>query len=163
MAFSTQAVIGFPEALARMFLGLFLQCGSYFGVILDGFAIEIALRNIQNPTRPADAVLLPRFLRQMLFFFGRASELFCDDLLCKFMIPCEFGVHLLQAMILCFEIVQTLELFAIHAAVFLSPIVECRLTDSMISTNFSSRFAAVEFLQNRYNLLRCESTLLHLS
>ena len=73
MAFSAQAVIGFPEALARMFLGLFLQCGSYFGVVLDGFAIEIAPRNVQNPTRPADAVLLPGFLRQMLFLAGLQS------------------------------------------------------------------------------------------
>lgn len=136
MALSTQAELGFLETFARIIRGFFLQCGSHFGVVLDGLAIEIAPRNVQNTTCPADAVPLPRFPNLVLFLKGLQSFFAMTSFASS--IHCAFGVHLLQAMIHCFEIFQALELFAIHADVFLSPIVERRLTDSMISTNFDS-------------------------
>src|SRR5690606_16338948 len=79
----------------------------------------------------------------------------------SFDIQVGFRQQPLQATVLRLELLQTLGVFGLHAAVLDPPLIEARRAEAMLAPQLGNRHAAFGLLQEGNDLFSGESTLAH--
>src|SRR5690606_3168782 len=86
---------------------------------------------------------------------------FFDSLFEHFRFKAFFGVHLLQAPVLIFKLLEPGHHGGIHSTELGPPLVKRRAAHAMLATKIRNRYARLGLFQNRQNLAIGKSRLLH--
>ncbi len=79
------------------------------------------------------------------------------------MVQAQFSIHFLQPSVLIFEIFQPFQFGSFHAAVLLSPIVESRFADAMLTSDSYDGLATLLLFKDSHDLGFTESVCSHFS
>jgi hypothetical protein len=91
--------------------------------------------------------------------FGRASDLFSDDLFGELMVQGELEIHSIESQISAFQGLRTPQLNAFRTLIFLAPSLQCGSANAVFSAHILGTLAPFKFFQYAHNLLWAESAL----
>src|SRR5690606_3696630 len=92
---------------------------------------------------------------------GKASKLFCYNLLCSLQIKGKISVHSLKLAVLFLQFLDAFQLAALKATVSLTPFVKGGRTDTVFTSDFLNAFACLKFLKDLTAVFWFESFSLH--